>query len=339
MSVKILTEDIKNNSFSRLYYIYGEEEYLKQHYFSEIKRLAVKDFEEFNYTEFDNKNFSYIDFCNAVNSYPVMIDHKVVAVIDFDNSSLNKSFSKEFIEFLKNIPEFCTVVFLDTSLKKTSSTNILLKTIDEAKGISVDVKRPTASGLVSWVKRHFKSCSKDISTEDIQYLLSFADNDMLSLNNEISKLCGFVESDTITRNDIDNLVTPSIDANRFEIADAFYAKKYSRVFEIVDKLYKQNIDEIAIANVFYRTFLDMWRAYLAYERGKVSSELAKDFGLNPYAASKVMKNIRTVRKGFLRDVVMLSYKLDKQLKSAPFNKRDLVVAYIADVIDKRQNYE
>ena len=39
MSVKTITENLKTGNFSSLYYIYGDEEYLKQHY------AARNDFE------------------------------------------------------------------------------------------------------------------------------------------------------------------------------------------------------------------------------------------------------------------------------------------------------
>ena len=159
---------------------------------------------------------------------------------------------------------------------------------------------------------------------------------MMSLNNEISKLCGSVSEPTVTRADIDRLVTRSIEANRFEIADAFYAKNYNKIFDVVDRLYKQNVDDIAIANVFYRTFVDMWRTCLAYEAGKTSDDVSRDFAINRYGAAKAMKNTRNVKKNFLDSAVQLSFKLDRDLKSSRGNKKDLVLAFVANVIERRQ---
>ncbi len=337
MSIKILNENIKNASFLPLYYIYGDEEYLKQHYYSEIKNKSVTVMPEFNFFEFDAKTFSYVDFTNCVNSYPVMADHKTVAVVDFDNSLLKKDFTKELTAFLKTVPEFCTVVFIDTALKNKTSTNPLLKVINAAGGIVIEVKSPDASSLAAWCKRHFKSGGKTISNDDLRYLIEIADSDMLSLNNEISKLCNYVSADAVTRSDIDKLVTHSIEANRFGIADAFCSGKYDDIFDIVDKLYKQNVDDIMISNLFYRTFVDMWKAKLAVLAGKTSADMARDFGINPYGASKAMKNARMLSMGFLNEAVMLSLKLDIELKSTPYNKRNLIVTYIASIINSRQS--
>ena len=57
MSVKTITENLKTGNFSSLYYLYGDEEYLKQYYYGELRSKVVTDLAEFNVIEFDSKNF------------------------------------------------------------------------------------------------------------------------------------------------------------------------------------------------------------------------------------------------------------------------------------------
>lgn len=337
MSVKILNENLKTGSFCSLYYIYGEEEYLKNYYFSQLKSKIASDFPEFNITEFNSKNFDFIDFCNAVNSYPVMCDKKIITVTDIDNSLFKKGFTEEFVSFLKKIPEFTVVVFFDSQLKNITASNPLEKAVTSAKGLCVEVKKPDVRSLVRWVDKHFKTYGKKISSDDIEYLIEISDSDMMSLDNEISKLCNYVDSDTVLRTDIDNIVTRSIDANRYEIADAFCNRNYKKIFEIVDKLYKQNIEDIVIANVFYRAFLDMWKAKLALNSSKTSQQLSTDFKMNPYAANRIIKNSKTLSLKFLEQAILLSLKLDTELKSTPFNNKDLIILYIGNIINYREN--
>lgn len=336
MSVKTITENLKSGSLAPLYYIHGEEAYLKEHYYTELRAKAVTELAEFNVVEFDSKNFDYLDFCNCVNSYPVMADRKFVGVTDFDNSLLKKDFTKSFVAFLKTVPDFCTVVFLDTDLKNVSGANALEKAITSAGGVVAKVDKPSASSLVSWSARHFKKAGKAVSSDDLNYMISVTDTDMRSLINEISKLCSYVSGDTVTRADIDAVVTKSIEANRFEIGDAFCASNYHKVLDILDKMYKQNTDDILIANVFYRTFADLWKARLAINAGRSSADMARDFGFNPYVAGKIMKNARGLNTELVEVCVSLSKQLDVKLKSSPYNKRDLITMYVADIISRRQ---
>lgn len=336
MSVKTITEHLKSKSFAPLYYIYGEEEYLKVYYYNELKQKSVTDMPEFNVIEFDNKNFDWLDFCNCVNSYPVMSERKFVGVVNLNNSLLSDdSFKEKFVGFLKYAPDFCTVVFYDNELKPGSDKNHLPSLIEKAGGIVADVERPAAAGLVGWCARHFKQAKKQISTNDIHYMLSIADNDMRSLVGEISKLCSYCKGDTVEKSDIDAVVTRSIEANRFEIGDAFCAKNYDKMIDIIDKLYKQNVDDSLIAGLIFHVFSDMYKAKLALISGRNSQHLAADFGLHPYAAQKTMKNAAQLSLEFLENAVTLSKQTDVKLKNSPYNKRDVITFYIAELIDRR----
>lgn len=337
MSIKILNENLKSLNFNSLYYIYGEEEYLKNYYFSALKEKAVTELVEFNVIEFDSKNFNYLDFCNTVNSYPVMSERKLVTVTDFDNSLLKGNFTKEFVAFLKDIPDFCTVVFFDGPLKNITSSNPLLKAVTASNGVAIEVKHPDMKSLTNWAIRHFKNFGKTVFEQDVHYLIDIADSDMMSLSNEISKLCNYVVDAQVTKADIDKLVTKSIDTNRYEIAEAFCDFNYDKLLSIIDKLYKQNVDDIVISNLFYRSFGDMYKAKLALEVGRRSADFAADFKLNPYAATKIMKNAQKLTKATLEKSVILALKLDRDLKSTQLNKRGLIFTFIAELAECRNN--
>ena len=338
MSVKILNEDIKSGCFRPLYYIYGEEEYLKEFYYSELKTKSVTELAEFNVVEFESKSFDYLDFTNCVNSYPVMADRKFVGVTDLENSLIKGNFAKSFTAFLKTVPEFCTVVFVDTELKSFSGANALEKAVREAGGVLVKVERPTGSVLVNWVARHFKKAGKVISANDINYMLGIAENDMRSLSNEISKLCSYVSSDTVTKDDIDAVVTKSVEANRYEITEAFCSGNYTKVLDIIDKMYKQNIDDILIVNSLYYAFADLWKARTALDAGKTSADMARDFGGNPYILAKVMKSARSLSAAYLDECLAAARQLDLKLKSLPVNKRDLIVTFVGEVVGRRDKF-
>lgn len=335
MSVKDVANDIKTRSFKKLYYIYGEEEYLKQYYYREIKEKAVSALPELNTSEFVGKEFDLNALSEAVNAYPAMSERKFVGVVDIDNALLKKDFTAKLTAILKDIPDFCTVVFFDTELKDGSS-NALEKVLSGCGAVCVNAEHPSAAGLASWVKRHFKSAGKQVSDADVSYLLDIADTDMQSLKNEIDKLCG-VSGTSVTRADMDALVTRSIETDRFKIAEALSAGNYDAVTDILNKLRLGNVDDIAVAGILSRSFVDLWRARAAIDSQKTSSQLAQTFGMNPYGAAKVMRSAGKMKPEFLRKAVMLSQNLDAEMKSTPFNKQDLLINYIAEIIDAKQN--
>jgi len=337
MSVKTITDNLKSKAFAPLYYIYGEEEYLKAHYYSELKQKTVDVMPEFNVLEFDAKSFDWLDFCNCVNSYPVMADRKFVGVLNFNNGLLKDDFKEKFIDFFKTAPDFCTVVFFDNELKQSPDENPLQQCIDAAGGVVANVKRPATSGLVSWCARHFKQANKQISANDINYMLSIADNDMRSLVSEISKLCNYCKGDTVERADIDAVVTKSIEANRYDIANAFCAKDYNKVLDIIDKLYKQNVDDALIMGVIVYAFVDMYKVKLATSCGRTAQQAAAELGLYPFVAQRAARNVASLSLEFFENAMAVLKNADIKMKSRPYNKRDVITFCIAELIDRRNS--
>lgn len=76
MSIKTITENFKKKDFQRLYYIYGDEEYLKRYYYTRLMDGAVTALPEFNAVELDGRAFDLAEFENIINGYPAMSDQK-----------------------------------------------------------------------------------------------------------------------------------------------------------------------------------------------------------------------------------------------------------------------
>ena len=88
MSLDILKSKIKNKEFSGLFYLYGEEEYLKDYYYQSIRKKSVSEMREFNVYEFEGKNLSLNSLENIINSFES----------NFKRVTLNK---KELIEVVR----------------------------------------------------------------------------------------------------------------------------------------------------------------------------------------------------------------------------------------------
>lgn len=337
MSVKQLTEDIKNGTLASVYYIYGEEEYLKRTYFDQLKNAGAPELPEFNLIEINGRNFDLIDFTNSVNSYPMMSEHKVVAVTDFENDMLKKDFSAKLTETLKNVPDFCTVIFYDGELKRDKSNAALSKIMKNAGAVDVSVGHPSLSGLASWCIRHFKSGGKRADEAVLKRLFDRSGTDMLVLSNEIKKLCSGVDGEIITVADVDALATRNIEADRYRMIDAFCNSNYSELLSVIDDLYSQGVDDISIANVLYYAFLDLWHARETLDCRRSRAELVSVMGMRPFVADRTLRNARGLSARFLRKAMLNALELDVKLKSTSLNKRELITVFIADLVREREN--
>ena len=84
-SIQLLKRDIKEKKLQRLYIFHGEETFLLQHYFGQIKKQLIDELtESFNFHKFTVENFSVQAFANAVDNLPMMAEATLVWVDEID---------------------------------------------------------------------------------------------------------------------------------------------------------------------------------------------------------------------------------------------------------------
>ena len=323
MSIDILKEKLKNRDTAGLYYFYGEEEYLKRYYYEQLRKKTADGFSEFNITEPSGEQLDLNAFENIVNSFPMMSDKKFVGISDLRHDLLTDQYKKGLSSVLKDLPEYLCLVFMDTA-QKNGSDAVLQKIIEKAGGVAVRFDRPTPGALASWGKRHFQSLGKKISGENMQYILRIADNDMLSLKNEIVKIAAFAKGEQVQRADIDAVITKSLETNRFALSDAVSKRDFRAALLLIGDLYAQDYDDIQIVNLIYRCICDLLRANWALAGGVSREQFAKDFGLNPYGAGKMMRATKALGERTLMRSAELCLECEKRLKGEAADKKALV---------------
>ena len=103
---------IKNKEFSNLYFIYGNEPYLKEFYVGKIIEKSVKkDFSMFNLHVFDGDNLSLNDVASCCESLPMMDEHACIVVKDYKFDKANEADKKQIEEIICDIPETNILVF------------------------------------------------------------------------------------------------------------------------------------------------------------------------------------------------------------------------------------
>lgn len=323
MSLDILKSKIKNKEFSGLFYLYGEEEYLKDYYYQSIRKKSVSEMREFNVYEFEGKNLSLNSLENIINSFPMMSELKFVGIVDLESDLLKEDYKKELLRILSDIPPYACVVFLDTAQKGETDTS-LKKLVEKAGGLTVNVKKPDQTYLASWGCRQFKTAGREISRNDMYYILEIAENDMLSLQNEIKKIASFAAGDTVTRSDIDAVITKSLETNRFALSDALVKRDFPKAMRVVNDLYAQQYDDIRIANLIYRCLSDLLRACWANRACKRNTDMKEDFAMNEYGAAKMMQACKSMTEHQLIYCMDLCLDCEVRLKSESGDKKEMI---------------
>lgn len=273
-----LKKAISSKTFSNSYLIYGDENYLKQHYVSRMKKaLVAKGTEDFNLHVIDGKNAELSQIYQCAQALPLMSEYVCVVVNDFPLDKLTTSQKKEFSEFLSEISETTVLIFWMDNINvdlKTSSWKTIVGYFTKY-GDSVNLARRDVRSLCKMLCDGAKKRSCVLSPYNAEYMVSQVGNDLQTLLNEIEKLCAYVPQGEITRDVIDKVVTKSIAAKAFDLSKALVRMDYESAYNILNNLLALKEEPISILGAVSTAYIDLYRVKCAKIAGKQSTNVGK----------------------------------------------------------------
>lgn len=313
-----LKSDIKNRCIGRLYIFHGEEKFLQNHYYGQIKKQLLDDLtESFNYHKYNSENFAVQGFVDSVEGFPMMSEHTLVHVDDVDLFKLPEGEREKVGETLNDIPDWCTVVFTYQTVNWKPDKR--LKKIWEpiaANGMIVEFEKQNQRELISWVSRHFLSRGKRISNDLCAYLIDITDGTMTSLSGEIQKISAYSGADEIKKSDIDAVTEPVLDAVVFQMTDLLSEGNYGQALVKLQQLLKMQQEPIQILGAIGGHFRRISTARTLLDHGRTASELAKLYGMQDYPARKSMEAARKFRPEFCKKAAELVLDTDQKMKTS-----------------------
>lgn len=278
-----LKKHIKSGDFMRIYIIYGNEGFLKQHYANEIcKKTVSKDFEDFNLKKLDGKETSLNEIYDCVSSFPMMSDYTCTVIKDFhltDYIGDRGKVDSEFETVITDLPESSVLVFwMDTVEvdEKNSKWAKVLKLIDGV-GACAKIDKRTRSDLAKLLCSSATKKDCTLSKDNAYYMIGLVGEDMSTLQNELNKVCAYTGNGEITKEQIDSTVIVSIEAKIFQLSRMIVRGEADNAFQNLGNLFKLREEPVVILSVLSKSFVDMYRVKAAREKGLPSSKLGEDF--------------------------------------------------------------
>ena len=328
-----LKEDLKNGTPARLYFFYGEERYLQEHYLNTlIKKTVAGPMEEFNYRRLTDESMSLEALMDAVDAMPMMADYVLVQVDDYNPYAQDADTRQALISLFSDLPDTCCLVFhFDTvkfsygaekddgdegpKEKKGDKTKKLLKECIEEYGVQVEFYKQSPAELAEWVTRHFRALEKAIAPDLCQYLVFITGGSMTTLYSEIGKIAAYCSGTTITRQDIDAVTEPVLQAAMFDITDAIAENNYDKALLKLHEVLKTKESPIVVLGTVGSHFRRLLAAKTAAAAGKGADVLMEVFGSNSeFYCRKMMTQAARLSEAFCLRAVQLCYDADCSLK-------------------------
>ena len=325
---------------SGLFVVAGEEKYMVGRLARQlIKRAAGDAFPEFNNQAFTDTS-SLDSVGDAAQALPFFAQRKCVSVADFDVETKTSQELDKLYELWELCPETTTLVFwyptLEFDGKRSSKWKKFLKQAEE-RGAVVLCGRRSQTELLRFLAREAEKAGCVLDRAAGLKLLDYAGQDLTSLQNEVEKLCAYAlgqGAPAITGDMVEELVAKSTETTVFLLAKALVSGQYETAYNLLDTLFYQREDPIAIVGALAASYLDMVRVRAALESGHSYSDAAQyaDYKGRDFRLRNAQQNVRGLPQQVLHQSVHLLLEADLALKSSRLDGRIRLEELVAKLL-------
>ena len=313
-----LKQDLSRGTPGSLYFFHGEEAYLRDYYLDQLKqKLIPAGLDGFNYHRLAGSELTVQALSDAIDALPMMSQRTLIQVDDYELFKAPENERNLMAELLSDLPEYCCLVFVfDTVPYKSDARMKKLAGVIQEKGQVVRFPRQAQSHLVDWIARRFRALGHDIDTADAEYLIFLCGDLMNGLIGEISKIGAYASHRRVTRQDIDAVAIPVIDAVVFRMTDALTGQRYDEAFSVLNDLLQLQEAPIMILSVLGKHLRQLYSARVALESGKSSKWVKELWSMRSiYPADKLMAAARRHDLAWCRHAMIRCAETDLEMKS------------------------
>ncbi len=242
-----LRKQIKAGNLEGAYLLFGDEDYLKNHYAKMIKDAVSDDpvFAVFNEVNIDVAELTPFALESALMAMPMGAEKKTVTVKNLSLSGAKPSYIDELVEAISLIEEMPHNVLVITVVRDGIDTgrlptrpSALLKKLGGCMSL-VQFPEQTPAKLAAWAQKHFEHFGVKASPEICNYLISRCGRSMYMLSSEIEKLSFYLlynGKDAATREDVDKVTVPELDCDAFALTNAVIAGDRAAAIGVLEVL-------------------------------------------------------------------------------------------------------
>ena len=308
---------VKQGEVARAYLFQGEEEHIKGKALEALRaKLLPEGLEALNETLLASPPAG--DIIAAAETLPMMADRRLVVVRDSALLTSGKAAgeaddSAKLAAYLDDLPDTVCIVFYCRAMPdgRKKLAQALAK-----KAAVVKFERLNDADLYKWIQSQLRGYGKIISPANASLLSFTAGRELLSLSQEIAKLASYAQDhDEITREDIEAVVTPSLECTVFQLVDALVAGKEAEAFRLLRVMLENGEARIGILAMMARQYRNLLHLKLMQENKLPEAEMQKQLGVPPFALRRLQGQVRAAQADVLREKLDLCVDTDFAIKS------------------------
>lgn len=310
-----LLQDLKQQTYQKVYLLCGEEAYLRNQYKKRLKDALVTEGDTMNYSYYEGKDVDPLAVIDMAETLPFFADRRVLII---ENSGFFKNKCDELADYISAIPESTCFIFVETEIDKR---NRLYKEVKK-HGRVVEFGIQKEDTLMKWILGMLKKEGKNITKDTMQAFLAKTGSDMQLIKNELDKLIAYTEGrEVITSEDVEQVCITRTTNQIFEMINAIAEGNQKKALELYEDLLALKEPPMRILFLIARQFNQLYQVKLLEREGQPSSEIAKQAGIVPFAVKKYQARAKSFSAEELRAAVEECVSSEEAVKTGTMNDR------------------
>jgi len=327
---------VKANELKSVYLFCGQEVYLLDYTLRFVKeRLIDENLESLNYVVLEGEEIVLDNIIDACETLPFMSEKKVVVIKDLPqlveggtkSAGLKEGDMKFLCKYITKLDPYVCLIFTIKGGEAAKNSS-LYKTIKKVGDI-VEFNKLRGTDLNSWVEEKFNSFNKNISRANVNYFIQqsyyFDSNNhktLYDLENEINKICNYrTGNKEITKEDIDNILSKSLEMNIFNLIASISNKNGEEALRKFNEIYLSNQPVLFVLHMIIRQFRNMLNYKILKQKGYSSSDINKKLNLSQYEFQKISLQSKNFTIDQLEKAMFYCLDADNRLKTSSIDER------------------
>ncbi len=303
-----INQDIKDQTYKRIYLLYGDEAYLRRQYKDRLKQGICGD-DTMNYSYLEGKSAKAEEIMAMLDTMPFFADRRLVVI---ENSGFFKSANEKLLEYLPQIPDTAVAVFVEEEIDKRSK---MFKKVKEL-GYICELSQQKPAVLEKWINGLLKAEGKKMNGPALDYFLAVCGNDMNHISSELEKLISYTgDREIITIDDMNEICSTVTVSKIFDMIDAMGNKNRTKTLSLYYDMIEVKEPPMRILYMLSRQFNIMLGAGELAAGGMNAKEIAAKMGLAPFVVNKALGQTGKFKSSDLKNALRECIGVEEDVKN------------------------
>ncbi|MDR1522971.1 MAG: DNA polymerase III subunit delta [Endomicrobium sp.] len=309
---------ISSKKIFPVYLFTGEETYFLDTCLKAIEKVVNVD--NLNREIFYAQEVSAQDILNALQTLPFLSEKRLIIVKGVDK--IKVSDVTPLSSYLLNIVETSVLVLLyNGNYKKETITKrkeLISNCIFSKNCVSVECRKLYENEVKGFIKNEFGFRKKSISYDTILKMLNNNGTDLLSIVNEIEKVCLFVgeKRKEINQEDLDLISGYTKELNIYSLSSCIESKDLKKALFILNKLLIQGEEPVMILSAISSSIRKMLNAKSMLEEHSMPvDQVASNLKIHSFYSSAFFSNLKKHSTKKLKEVLKKNLEADIAIKT------------------------